>query len=64
MDHPGAPPKDALDLRPAVNCPACHRLFNVPAGKGEGDLLTCPFCATRMVLRIRQVLVAEPVEAA
>ena len=64
MEHPGAPPKAAAELRPAVNCPACHRLFNVPSGKGEGDVLVCPFCAALMVLRTRTLLVAEAVEAA
>jgi hypothetical protein len=64
MDLPGAAPKDASELQPAVNCPRCRRLFNVPAGQAEGDVLSCPFCGAMMVLRTRLMLVAEPVEEA
>jgi hypothetical protein len=64
MAEPVVPSNDPSVLRPAVNCPRCRRLFNVPSGRTEGDVITCPFCAAPMLLRVRSMLVAEPVEAA
>jgi hypothetical protein len=61
MDHSNAERTEQPALKPAVNCPVCKRLFNVPAGHGAGAVLSCPFCSAQMVLRERTMLVAEPV---
>lgn len=45
----------------AVHCCACHLLVTLPSETGAGDVLTCPFCHTRMVLREMTVYIAEPV---
>jgi hypothetical protein len=45
----------------AVQCCGCHLLVKLPSTAGLGDVLTCPICATRMVLRELTVYIAEPV---
>lgn len=47
-----------------VQCCACHLLVKLPSTARLGDVLTCPLCKTRMVLRELTVYVAEPVEEA
>lgn len=44
-----------------VHCCACHLLVTLPSTTGVGEVLTCPFCQSRMVLREMTVFVAEPV---
>lgn len=44
-----------------VHCCACHLLVTLPSTLNLGDVLTCPFCQTRQVLREMTVYVAEPV---
>lgn len=53
---------DDITRKPAVHCPRCHRLFNIPLQSVPGDQLSCPFCAAQMQLRERVVLVAEALE--
>ncbi|MCH7472926.1 hypothetical protein IIA79_08255 [bacterium] len=45
----------------AVHCCACRRLIGLPEGAKEGDTMTCPFCAAKMVLRLMTVFIAEEV---
>jgi hypothetical protein len=47
-----------------VHCCACSRLVMLPDGTGEGSLVTCPFCFTKMQVRTMTVYVGEPVEQA
>lgn len=55
---------EQAEFRPAVSCPACKRLFNVPPGAQLAAVIRCPFCTAQMRLAERTVLVAEAVEAA
>jgi DNA-directed RNA polymerase subunit RPC12/RpoP len=46
--------------RQEVHCAACSRIVLLPAGSGEGSVVTCPFCHTKMIVRLKTVYVAEP----
>jgi len=44
-----------------VHCSACSRLVLLSEGTGEGDVITCPFCHQKMVVKLMTVYVGEPV---
>ena len=45
-----------------VNCPVCGLDFEVPEGKGVGDIVVCPFCGAELKLVIKDgQLAAEEV---
>lgn len=55
--------KGERSLQPEVNCPVCGIDFEVPAGKGEGDSVECPYCLAQLRLVKREgKLVAEEVK--
>ncbi|NLG85659.1 MAG: hypothetical protein GX489_00305 [Firmicutes bacterium] len=33
-----------------VLCPVCDMEFEVPEGKGPGDIVECPYCGVQLVL--------------
>ncbi|MDK2856696.1 MAG: alpha-aminoadipate/glutamate carrier protein LysW [Bacillota bacterium] len=35
-----------------VTCPVCGVDFEVPEGKGVGDILSCPYCRARLRLTL------------
>lgn len=35
-----------------VTCPVCGVEFELPEGKGVGDLVTCPYCRARLRLTL------------
>ncbi|MCL4425618.1 MAG: sulfonate ABC transporter [Firmicutes bacterium] len=37
-------------MRPEVTCPVCGIDFEVPGGKGEGDIVECPYCLAQLKL--------------
>jgi len=50
-------------LQPEVNCPVCGIDFEIPAGKGEGDSVECPYCLAQLRLVKKEgKLVAEEVK--
>ena len=47
-------------LEPTVHCCACKRLIKLPSTAVAGDVVACPFCGARQVLRELTVYVSEP----
>lgn len=50
-------------LRPEkqeVHCSACSRLVTITDGDSEGSVISCPFCHSKMRLKLMTVYVAEP----
>lgn len=55
--------ESASSTRPAKNeihCSACSRLVLLGEGAREGDVVTCPFCHQKMVVKLMTVYVGEP----
>ena len=48
---------------PSVQCSRCQRRIALGTRHG-GDIVTCPFCDAKSIIRERVVLVAEPLEEA
>ena len=45
-----------------VLCPVCNMEFEVPAGKGSGDVVECPYCFVQLMIKMEDgKLVAEEV---
>lgn len=39
------------DEQRRVFCPVCLARFHLPGGKGEGDLVVCPICGQKLLVR-------------
>lgn len=47
-----------------IHCCACSRYVKLADETQEGDIVTCPFCNTKNLVRTMTVFIGQPVEEA